>query len=83
MTEYPTPTRAERRAWALKKQDDRARASYRSTLPQGIQVLTAMLEDAPSPWHAEVIQTRIDERRADYRVRNRRRRAAAREAEDA
>lgn len=71
----PAQVRRQQRAWRAKKDDDRARARYRDTLPQGIQVLTEMLAGAPSPWHAEVIAARIESRREAYRYKNRARRA--------
>lgn len=77
MTVYPEPTAAERRAWYFKKQDDRRRAAYRNSLPKGFAKLYALLAEAPSPWHAEVIQARIDQVREQNRYKNRRRRAAA------
>ncbi|MCK3769464.1 hypothetical protein MZK47_07270 [Microbacterium aerolatum] len=75
MTTYPAPTRAQRRAWALKKQDDRARAAYRNSLPQGIRRLEALLASAESPWHAEVIQARIAQVREQTRYKIERRRS--------
>ncbi|GAA2851865.1 hypothetical protein [Microbacterium arabinogalactanolyticum] len=76
MTAYPEPTAADRRAWYFKKQDDRRRAAYRNSLPQGITRLHALLDDAPSPWHAEVIRARIEQVREQNRAKNRRRRRA-------
>lgn len=58
--------------------DGRKRARYRDTLPQGTTRLHALLEDAPSPWHAEIIQARIEQVRHQNRLKNRSRRAAAR-----
>ena len=75
MTTYPTPTAAERHAWRVKKEDERARARVRNRLPQGFGQLYALLADAKSPWHAEVIQARIDQVREQNRRKNRRRRA--------
>lgn len=76
MTELtPTQLRRQQRAWKAEKEDRRARAAYRNTLPQGVQALTAMLPDAPSVWHADIIQGRIDSRRAQYRSKSRDRRA--------
>lgn len=83
MTEYPPPTAAERRAWYFKKQDDRRRAAYRNSLPQGIARLEALLAVAESPWHASVIEARIEQVRAQNRHKNRVRRARAREADHA
>ncbi|WP_085368569.1 hypothetical protein [Leifsonia sp. NCR5] len=77
-TQYTEPTRAQRRDWAIKKADDRARAVYRNSLPQGICRLEALLDDAASPWHAEVIRARIEQVRAQSRYKNRRRRAMRR-----
>ncbi|WP_141399251.1 hypothetical protein [Curtobacterium sp. 'Ferrero'] len=77
------PTRAERRAWARKKANDRAVAAYRNSLPTSIVKLNALLTEAPSPWHAEVISRRIDTVREANRRHNRVRRARGAEASHA
>ncbi len=74
-TTYPEPTDAARRAWYFEKRDRRRIAAYRNSLPQGIQVLTAMLADAPSPWHAGIIEARIEHVRTENRRKTRKRRA--------
>ncbi|WIE70803.1 hypothetical protein [Curtobacterium sp. MCJR17_020] len=81
---YPTPTRAERKAWRRKKENDRRVAAYRNSLPSAIGQLTELLETAPSDWHADVIRKRIDHRREmDHRRRaQRRQRFAARSPEE-
>lgn len=68
--QYPEPTPAERRAWYFEKRDRRARAAYRNSLPTGLHALYALLADAPSPWHAEVIEARIETVREHNRARN-------------
>jgi predicted metal-dependent peptidase len=73
MTDYPVPTSAERRAWRAKKENDRAVAAYRNSLPQGIRRLEALLASAESPWHAQIISSRIAGVRNQNRARNRRR----------
>lgn len=66
--------RREARAWKAKKDDDRARAAYRATLPMGIAALAALLETAESPWHAEVISARMRRVREFNRRKNEKRR---------
>lgn len=76
----PSPSPVERGFYDLDTADGRKRARYRDTLPQGAAKLYALLETAPSRWHAEVIQARIEQVRHQNRLKNRRRRAAAAEA---
>lgn len=79
MNPQPLPALApvERGFYDLNTADGRKRARYRDTLPQGTAKLYALLESAPSRWHAEVIQARIEQVRHQNRLKNRRRRAAA------
>lgn len=81
--QYPEPTPAERRAWYFEKRDRRARAAYRNSLPTGLNALHVRLAEAPSPWHAEVIEARIETVREHNRERNRARRRRARDREAA
>jgi len=82
MTELtPSQLRRRRRQWKAKKDDDRARAAYRNSLPQGITKLNDLMADAPSPWHADVIAARIATVREQGRQHNRARRARARKAQ--
>lgn len=82
MTELtPSQLRRQQREWKAKKDDDRARAAYRNSLPQGIAKLNDLLADAPSPWHADVIAARIETVRDQNRYRTRFRRAKARTAQ--
>lgn len=75
MSGYIAPTRAHQRAWRLKKEDDRARAAYRNSLPMGIGRLQELRANAASPWHVEVIDARIAQAREQNRYKNRKRRA--------
>lgn len=76
----PSQLRRRQREWKAKKDDDRARAAYRNSLPQGIARLNGLLAEAPSSWHADVIVARIETVREQGRHHNRVRRTKARMA---
>lgn len=85
--EHPEPTPADRRAWYFKKQHDRRRAAYRFEVGRidSFVRLREMLETA-EPWQADIINARIENRRAhrDHQRRKRlqRERAAAEADQD-
>lgn len=71
-----------RRQERARRQEESERIRYRNSLPTGLHALYALLADAPSPWHAEVIEARIETVRVHNRERNRARRRRAREANE-
>lgn len=75
MIRITEPTRAQKRAWARKKQNDRDRAAYRNGLPTSLTKLRELLAAAKSPWYAELIQARIEQVQAHNRHSNHKRRA--------
>ncbi|WP_292767240.1 hypothetical protein [Microbacterium sp. UBA3486] len=82
---YPEPTSVERRAWYFKKQADRRRAALRFEVGRidSFIRLREMLEGA-EPWQADIINARIENRRAHrnaHRLKRAARQRAAAEAE--